>query len=274
MQENLQVERESAVLDPEVLRRAMEDPGGRPVVINGVPGAGMPQEEDKGSGIKSAVFLITFVGAILGAIVFSQIEPLLCVTCIGAVFLVIGTMGALQGRFPDNAPMLIVPLIGLLMTVLPVVALYGRRTGTTLLTVDTVVTIALGVMILVGVGLVVLPPVIHAARLRRCTCTVPAVCIFRTYRFDRSTDARGRSYTRQIYSPVWQYAQDGVVYVTAEGVYGADTPEIGERREILCDPQHPADIYRPQKAARIIPTIIGILFVVLPLVALFVLHTR
>ena len=39
MQEDLQVERESAVLDPEVLRRAMEDPGGMPVVINGVPDA-------------------------------------------------------------------------------------------------------------------------------------------------------------------------------------------------------------------------------------------
>ena len=56
MQEDLQVERESAVLDPEVLRRAMEDPGGMPVVINGVPEAGAQTEEDKGSGIKSAVF--------------------------------------------------------------------------------------------------------------------------------------------------------------------------------------------------------------------------
>ena len=111
MQEERQTEREAAVLDPAALRRAMEDPGGMPVVINGVPEAGAQTEEDKGSGIKSAVFLITFVGAILAAIVFSQIEPLLCVTCIGAVFLILGTMAALQGRFPDDAPLLIVPLV-------------------------------------------------------------------------------------------------------------------------------------------------------------------
>lgn len=270
-------ERTSPVLSMEVLQRCIQNPYGMPVIINGMPQQGSPQteKEDKASGVKAALFIIFFIAAIIAAIIFAEIEPLLCITTVGALFLILGSAAVFQNGFKlENAPALIVPIVGLLMTGLPILILYGRKHPEhAILTSESVIPIILGCMVLLGICLMFFPPLAHSSKMRRCAQTVNAVCIYRTYHTSRSKGAGGRrTITHLLYNPVWQYTVNGTIYVSDEHVYSNfDIPEIGGVREIRYDPQNPAYIYRPQKGLQFVPMLIGLMFTLLAGIALFIM---
>lgn len=267
--------RTSPVFDQEAVIRAIENPYGKRVILNGISTDGVQHTaEEKASGVKAALFIILFIAAIIAAIVFAEIEPLLCISTIGAVFLILGSMAVFQnGISLENAMGLLVPIVGLLMTGLPILILYGRRhPDHAIITSDSVILIILGCMVLLGIFLIVLPPIGHSTKLRRCAQAVNAVCIYRTYHIKRSKRAGGRSSTHLLYNPVWQYEVNGVIYVTSENVYSNfDTPEIGGMREIRYDPNNPAVIYRPLNGTWLVPMIIGVMFVAIGGMTLFLM---
>ncbi|MBQ8965659.1 hypothetical protein [Ruminococcus sp.] len=273
MYEDMSEQFTSPVYDLEAVKRAMDDPMGRQVVIEGAA-AGNTAEEDKASGVKAALFIIAFIGGMISAVVFSQPEPLLCMTSAGAIFLVIGLINLFQSKLSlDNAAALILPFVGLLMTGLPIVMLYGRRHPESFqLDRNMVIKLILICMGVLGIFLAVLPPVAHKRRLARCSQRVQAKCIYRVLRTKHSEKAGGRTRVSALYSPVWQYVVGDVVFVTRENVFSDfDTPAAGDFREIRYDPKMPAYIYRPMKGTRGVPMFIGLAFAVLSAVALIVM---
>ena len=92
----------SPVFNMETLRRAIINPYGKRVIINGSP-EGIPAQNstrnDKANGVKAALFIIAFIGAIIAMAVFSQTEPILCIATFGAVVLFIGTVNLFQSGF-------------------------------------------------------------------------------------------------------------------------------------------------------------------------------
>ena len=78
--------------------------------------------------------------------------------------------------------------------------------------------------------------------------------------------------TYSLYSPVWQYEVDGVVYVTRESDYtDEDVPQIGETRQIRYDPNDISYIYRPLFVKRLVPAIIGTLMIAMCIITLVVM---
>ena len=270
----------SPVLKMDVLRSVIENPYGRQVVINGTPDGVQDKttSDSKGGGAAAFLVIFMFIGGIIGAAVFSQINPPLCISCIGAIFLVIGLITAVQSK---SGPVFLVALIGLLMTVLPIVYVYGETHPEGFqLTTTMIIKLILVLMIPVGLGLMIFPHISHSKEMSRCSQVVNAKCIYRTFH-TKSTNTHstmrntvgGRAHRITVYSPVWQYEVGGVIFVTCENIYtNFDVPEIGEIREIRFDPRMPSHIYRPMGGTRLIPTIIGLMFVVLSVITLFVMN--
>ena len=272
--------RTSPVFSMEVLRASVENSYGRRVVINGVPEDELDKRkaaDDRANGVKGALFVITFIAGIIAAVVFSQLEPLLCISSVGAIFLVIGVIAVAQSKLSlDNAPLLIVPTVGLLMTALPIVMLYGRdHPDGFQLTFDHVMNIILAGFVLVGVCMMVLPPLVHSGKMARCSQETDAKCIYRTFRIKKSSKANGRTSMHNIYAPVWQYEVGGVIYVTCENVYsGFDVPKIGEYKRIRFDPAAPENIYRPLGGTRVVTTVLGLMFTALGILTFVVLRHK
>ncbi|WP_294486492.1 hypothetical protein [uncultured Ruminococcus sp.] len=269
----------SPVLNMDVLRSVIENPYGKQVIINGTPDdvREKPASDSKGGGAAAFLLIFMFIGGIIGAAVFSQINPPLCISCIGAIFLVIGLVTAVQSK---SGPVFLVALVGLLMTALPIVYVYGKSHPDSFqLTTTMIIRLILVLMTLVGLGLMIFPHVSHSKAMSRCSQTVNAKCIYRTFHTKSSNthsnmmnSSGGRAHSIRVYSPVWQYEVGGVIFVTSENVYtNFDVPEIGEIREIRFDPRMPSYIYRPMGGTRLIPTIIGLMFVVLSVITLFVM---
>lgn len=271
----------SPVFVMEDVKAAMIDPEGKKVVINGA--SEDDHSTDKSSELteaqvnrRVALFVILFLGGIIAAIVFAETEPLYCISTVGAMFLIIGSLAVFTNKITlDSLPMLIVPFVGLCMTGIPILMVYQRNHPDSLgFTIDRTVVIKfiLVCMGVLGIFMLVIPFVAHSNKISRCTRVTDAVCIYRTFRIKRSEKANGMNRTYALYSPVWQYEVDGVVYVTRESDYtGEDVPQIGETRQIRYDPNDISYIYRPLFVKRLVPAIIGALMIVMCIFTLAVM---
>lgn len=258
------------------LMAAIENPLGKKVIINGfdtdTPNGGKELTERQVN-FRAGLFVIVFVGAIIAAIVFSQTEPLLCLVCVGAIFFIIGMLAVIQGggiRL-DNLPAFIVPSVGALMIIIPLMMLYHRDHPESLeITRDGVITLILWCFAAVGVFLLIIPIIRHLSMMSRCSKTVTAKCIFMESRPTSHRDARGITRHTDIFSPVWQYELGEVIFVTREAVFsGNDIPAVGESREIRYDADEPSCVYRPVLRNNFIEMAIGAAFIAAGLLALY-----
>ena len=258
--------RTSVVFSKEVLNELIEENKDRPIFVNGVPVKEMTEPgtapETKGANVKGVLFIIAFIGAVIAMVVFSQTEPLLCISTAGAMFLFFGLVSLFQNKFSlENAMALLFPLIGFFAFAAPLLGLYSKKHPEVIdLGKNGGVTLALIGMAVVGVCIAVLSPISQRAMRKRCPMPVTAKCVFRLFRFTKSS-AGGRTRTGRIYSPVWQYEVDGNVYITSENVYsGENVPEIFEEQEIFYSPEDPSVIMRHLKVANIVPVVGGAAF--------------
>ncbi len=271
----------SPVFSMETLMRSIANPYGKKVIVNGVPADKTGLEENKDSkeektnGIFGAIFIISFIGAIIAMVVFSQTEPLLCLATFGALLFVIGLAILFQhGLSLDNMPSLALPLLGAVLTAIPAINVYHRsHPDSFYFTMDMIIDVICIGFALVGVGLIVIPPLIRSRKMRKCSQIISAMCVYRTTRSAQSKEANGRTRHYDLYAPWWQYEVNDVIYVTCEDTYTNEkVPDIGEIQEIRISPDEPSEIYRPLIVSRLVPLFIGVMFVVISSFTLFVLH--
>ena len=281
---NLQSDRDrftSPVFVLEDMKAAIQNPEGKKVVINGAStddDTGSKEKELTEAQVNARVllFIICFVGAILAAVVFSQTEPLLCLSTVGAIFLILGSMAVFQTKITlDNLPVLLVPFVGLLMTGIPTLMVYQKKhPGAMGFTVDRnmVIKLILVCMVVLGVLFMILPFVNHSKKMARCTEVTDAMCIYRTYHTTEGKKANGRTRRYNLYSPTWQFEKDGVLYVTTErGFTDEDVPQIGEVKKIRYNPNDLGEVYRPLLVKRVAPVSIGCIMTVISILSLYVM---
>ena len=235
------------------LKAAIDNPAGKQVIINGFTEeesrqAAKVELTDAQANFRVILFVIVFLGGIIAAIVFSQTEPLLSFATIGAIFLVLGLISLFQSGFDiDSPPALIMPAVGALMTGIPLIILYHRTHPDSLeITRDGVFNIILGAMALLGAFMLVIPLSRHKIKMKACTQTIMAKCIYLDIHFATRHNARGVTINYNVYAPTWQYEIGDFLYVTREPIFTTyKVPEIGEMREIRYNPADPSYIYRP-----------------------------
>ncbi|MBO6140938.1 MAG: hypothetical protein J6O40_04000 [Ruminococcus sp.] len=266
-----------SVFNMDDLMAAIDNPTGKQTVINGFTEEQRekmkkPELTEAQANVRIALFLIFFLGGIIAAIVFSQTEPLLCFSSVGAIFLFIGLMAVFQnGIHRDTLSMLIFPTIGALMTFIPIIMLYHRTHPDSLdITRDNVIDLILLCMAFLGLLMLFIPIINHKAEMRGCSQTIMAKCIYLDIHFSSHHDARDRRINTYLYAPTWQYEIGDFLYVTREPIFtNHEVPSIGEMREIRYDPNDPSHIYRPVKRNIFIVMIIGAMFLTLGLLAFY-----
>ncbi len=215
-------------------------------------------------GIAVVVF---FIAEIVAMAIFSRTSPSLCVACLGSLLLVFGIAGVKQAKITwDSWPILIVPIVGLLLTVLPIIdRISQKNTGETVLTQDVIVVLISSVFFLIGLAMAILPFLKRHFMLKKCTETVVAKCVYLDSHINR-----GNRRNRRSYAPKWEYVVDGTVYEHQETIYtNVRIPGVGEEQEILVNPQNPSQIYRHNPFASVVSLLIGIIAAGLGILAIY-----
>lgn len=218
--------------------------------------------------IGGIIFLCLFLAGMAGAVICSYIEPLLSVVCIGAIFLSAGIFAiASTGISLQNFPLLLFPLVGAGMVVLPILQLYqdahpGMRP---IVTETLMVTLLLLLFLAVGVCLVIGGAGMRFYKQLFCNMPVEATC----------TDVirRRTSKGKRVYIPNWTYYYEGQTYTYSGAGTNYNIPEVGEVREFLIHPDKPQMCFNKKDYTFIIMTIMGIIFIGVSLLALYAVHT-
>lgn len=255
---------------------SIENPLGKQTIINGATEedrAAAKEQDDPHAGIKSFLFIVFFIGAIISMVVFSQSEPILCVASAGSIFFVIGTINMFkQGISLSTLPFMIVPTAGALMVGIPVIKIYQQNHGGgDFFTQTNVIRLILVCMAVIGFFLLTVPLIRHRAKMSRCSQTIMAKCIYLDIHFENYHDARGLNHNINIYCPTWQYEINDFLFVTREGLFTRKAPDIGDVCEIRYDPADPSSIYRPDLRNEFVEMIIGAAFTAMSVLALFVI---
>ena len=281
----------SPVFDMGTLMRAIVNPYGKRLIVDGVPAERLGLEgklgleeskTSKADSIKVAIFVIAFIGVLIAMPIFAQTEPLLCMTTFGALLLFVGLVGLFQdGVSLERIMNLVIPLIGAVLVVISVVNGYHKsHPGSFYFTQERMIEVACVGFGIVGLGMLVIPPVVHSRKMRECTQVITAMCIYRNYHYSKSSHKRGgRTVGRRgsgisrLYNPWWQYEVNGTIYVSSEGVFtNVDVPDIGNLREIRFSPEKPSKIYRPLMGTRVGSVFLGVMCIGMAVLALVVMH--
>ena len=224
--------------------------------------------------LKSIFIVVIFVGGIIGAIIFHEIEPRVSIICVGAIFFVIGLAVLFSQKLSlKSAPILLFPTIGALMIVIPAMLLIAENSD--MLEIDFTERLAanccVSVFVLVGIGLTVLPSVIHKSKMKKFTVPTEAVCINLDVHISRSRKG-GKTIT---YAPTWEYDFNGNLYTFKESTYtNLSVPKIGAVYHLLVNPNEPSEIYRPVKSVRILLFVIGFMFAAMGIFALVTYNSQ
>ena len=218
--------------------------------------------------LKSIFVAIVFVGGLIGAIVFHKTEPRATVICIGAIFLFFGLVVLFsQKPLLKNLPVLVFPVVGALMIIIPALLLIAENSDE--LESEFVERFAVNsfvsIFVLVGIALIVLPPIIHKHKMEVFTVTIEAVCIHLDHHISRTRKGR-RTIT---YAPTWEYDYNGNMYTYKESTYtNLNVPKVGAVYELLINPDEPEELYRPIKSVRMLLLFMGLMFTAMGILAL------
>lgn len=232
------------------------------------PDMSVPEKTDstKEPNVAAALFFVFFfIADIIAMAVLAQIKPSLGVACFGALLLVIGSAALKEKLTWDNYPILMLPALGAVLTIVPIAdVIHKNRTGETILTQDFIILLVSIGFFIAGLLIMLMPFVKRFFMLRKCTMSVIARCIYidktRTYS-STIRSGHGHSRSRTVYSPKWQYTINGVVYERQESTYSnVSVPEVGEDHEIFVNPSNPYEIYRNVSAHLGLAFFMGIMF--------------
>lgn len=256
------------------IKAVIDNPMLKPVVINGIPQDGFnigEKPEKEPNVVVGVLFVIYFIGVLIAAPIFAQLEKLLTFSLVGSIFLVLGL--AVVKSHGLKTVFTVVPYVGLLMTCIPLIMLYEKKhPGKLPFTIGTefVLKLCFVSMAVFGVFIAILAVTDHLSRMKRCTHVITATCIFRTYITHASKDAMGRTRHNGSFSPVWQYEYGGIIYATNENSYSNfENAGIGYVGEIRIDPNTPYIIYRPVMKKVFLQIFMGIAWLFMSMLALY-----
>lgn len=221
------------------------------------PASGTQQnKEDRRKDDAAAVAVVLFfILDLIAMAVSAALYPPLCMACLGVPFLIIGISSVRKMKIDwESWPVLAFPLIGFLLTVLPVIDLVFRKiTGQTIFTTANIGLMIASAFFVTGVLLLLMPLLKRYFMMQTCTEPVMAECIG----IDRhlSHGEHGAEYS---YAPKWRYVVNGTAYEQQESAYtNRHVPEIGEYHEIYVNPDCPAQIYRKNLFTLSVSTAVG-----------------
>lgn len=221
------------------------------------------------------LFLILFLGGMIGAVVFSKIDERISIMCFGLIFLSCGIVAiASNGKKMtlQNLPLYIFPLIGLIAVVAPAYMMYAEKHPENSVNLSDYAPVTmLGVFLLVGLGFLILPPIIRRSQAKRCTDSVIAECI----NLDSHRSHSSNGHSTRVYAPTWKFVYQGREFIQKESTYSnVSVPKVGEQVELHINPSDPTDFYRETKGHSIMFAFMGIIFTGISLLIFYLIFTQ
>lgn len=229
------------------------------------------EEKKKDNPLATAAVLIGFVLWIGGLFVFSQTEPKLCISLLGAFWLVIaiaGLVGVIKDGIGNNQNIVVAFIftyLGVALTLVPILQLYvpafqgefGSRIAMYLVFLFLVLT---GVLF-IGIETY---RIIYGYKI--CSVEVAAECIkLRDEHFWRDevsvAETRGYRHRKKTVSGVYRFEYSGKTYEVQDDTNSnVDKPTPGEWVKLRINPNNPNQFYRQTTVSQIAFYIIGAAF--------------
>lgn len=192
--------------------------------------------------IAVVITILAFIGFIVLLTVCMATRPILCMSCFGVLIAIFTTMAIVQhGISWESWYVALFPVIGVVLTALPIIeVVHQKNTGETIFTKRFIITVMTIIFTVVGLIMIIEPIAKRLAIKKICTHPVMATCIF--LKVKEIHDENGRSI---LFAPKWEYSLGGKAYEYQEKEYSnISVPNIGERRELMINPDDPEQAYR------------------------------
>lgn len=216
--------------------------------------------------IKGILFLIFFVGAIFGMIIFAETQPSLCFSCFGAIllFFAIATTMDIFSREEKFARDFIPPIIlfyaGICLTGLPILFLYSPAFAQVNQTRISIQAVTLG-FALVGAVITISETVHLMMQKKQCTMPITAKCIEQKHISDFQGVGGNTSRRTRSFAYIFEFYYNGQRYeVVDEIASNMDSVSPGMSYEIYINPYDPGSFYRKTPKQIIAIYVLGVMF--------------
>lgn len=232
-----------------------------------------PQKHSVGSIIAGILFLIIFIGGMIGMYVGSKTDLRICLMSLGAILLSVGIVAAVNGIKIKGAkkitPLTIAAIfifIGAGLIIYPLLNIFtGFVIGN-----EIIVYSALGMFVLIGLLLIIIPIAKNLYLKKVCTVVVEAKCTELASSGFYYYDGRCSPYI-----PVWEYTFDGVTYHEKEPTArNFALPSEGDYCELHVNPDNPKEFYQETSPVKVLYLVLGLVFAGMGILAIILITSQ
>lgn len=232
-----------------------------------------PQKHSVGSIIAGILFLIIFIGGMIGMYVGSKTDLRICLMSLGAILLSVGIVAAVNGIKIKGAkkitPLTIAAIFILIGAGLIIYPLLNIFTGF-VIDNEIIVYSALGMFVLIGLLLIIIPIAKNLYLKKVCTVVVEAKCTELASSGFYYYDGRCSPYI-----PVWEYTFDGVTYHEKEPTArNFALPSEGDYCELHVNPDNPKEFYQETSPVKVLYLVLGLVFAGMGILAIILITSQ
>lgn len=232
-----------------------------------------PQKHSVGSIIAGILFLIIFIGGMIGMYVGSKTDLRICLMSLGAILLSVGIVTAVNGIKIKGAkkitPLTIAAIFILIGAGLIIYPLLNIFTGFVIGN-EIIVYSALGMFVLIGLLLIIIPIAKNLYLKKVCTVVVEAKCTELASSGFYDYDGRCSPYI-----PVWEYTFDGVTYHEKEPTArNFALPSEGDYCELHINPDNPKEFYQETSPVKVLYLVLGLVFAGMGILAIILITSQ
>ena len=232
-----------------------------------------PQKHSVGSIIAGILFLIIFIGGMIGMYVGSKTDLRICLMSLGAILLSVGIVTAVNGIKIKGAkkitPLTIAAIFILIGAGLIIYPLLNIFTGFVIGN-EIIVYSALGMFVLIGLLLIIIPIAKNLYLKKVCTVVVEAKCTELASSGFYDYDGRCSPYI-----PVWEYTFDGVTYHEKEPTArNFALPSEGDYCELHVNPDNPKEFYQETSPVKVLYLVLGLVFAGMGILAIILITSQ
>lgn len=226
-----------------------------------------PNKHSIGSIIAGILFLIVFIGGMIGIYIGTTDDIRISIISLGAILLAVGIVAAVNGIKIKGAkkitPLTIAAIFILIGAGLIIYPLLNIFTGFVIGN-EIIVYSALGMFVLIGLLLIIIPIAKNLYLKKVCTVVVEAKCTELASSGFYYYDGRCSPYI-----PVWEYTFDGVTYHEKEPTArNFALPSEGDYCELHVNPDVPTEFYQEASPVNLFFLILGACFAALGILAI------